>query len=304
MRSPSTRSGAPQRSPVRPSTPFDVPGDALNRDYMQLRDVTTADDPTLPGHRDYLDGLWRRAERYLDSNFRSAFPRQTDQRFFEMRLVCALLDLAFELEPAAEGRPDVATRLVTGERLWIEAVAPGLGAAENSDRAPPLRPNRGFRPMPTERLLMRYVQALGSKRDAFGRYARAGVVRPGDRCVIAVSPGGLWPYVGSAGLPHGPSAVLPLGQERVILDRTSGDTLSIEHDRRNEVVRLSGASVSTAGFFFPDYALVSGVIFDSARAGGWGGQQGVKRFSSVHNPLASAPLPAGFFGCGTEYALD
>lgn len=301
MRSPSTRPGAPRRSAVRPSTLFDVPGDTLNRDYMRLRDVTEALDPTLPGHRDYLTGLWRRAERYLDNNFRSAFVHETDQRFFEMRLVCAMLDLGFELEPAAEGRPDVATRLRSGQRLWIEAVAPGRGSADNPDRAPDLVAGR-FRAMPADRLLMRYTQAILSKRDRFAAYMAAGVVGPDDLRVIAVSSGGLWPYVGSAGLPHGLSAVIPLGQDHVVIDPTTLETVSVAHDRRDEIVRSNGSPISTLGFFSPAFELVSGVIFDSARIGGFN-QQHRRRFSSISNPWASARLPPGFFPLGTEFTL-
>jgi hypothetical protein len=65
-----------------------------------------------------------RAVPHPDGNFKSAFARNAAQRFWELRLAVTFLDLGYVLDAAAEGRPDLATWLPTGERLWAEAVAP------------------------------------------------------------------------------------------------------------------------------------------------------------------------------------
>ncbi|KAF0105080.1 MAG: hypothetical protein FD144_989 [Rhodospirillaceae bacterium] len=278
-------------------TLFDEWGAGLHPVYERLRD---ADDAGDVEQKMYLDGLWRRAQGHLDSHFKSAFAHQIHQRFWELRLTAALLDLGYSLEPGADGRPDFATKLPGGERLWIEAVSPSLGSAANPDRPADLIPNGGFRATPVEQLLMRYTQALQEKRDRFQNYREAGVVAEGDRCIIAVNSGGLWPYVEGVGLPRILSAVFPIGEEQITIDLTSGSTLSVEYPLRGEVVRANGAPISLTAFLHPSYACISGLISDSARVTGWR-QQGNARFVSAANPTATVPLPQACFRLGAEY---
>lgn len=278
-------------------TLFDQDGAGLHPVYQRLRDAV---DGTDVEQRMYLDGLWRRAKGHLDSHFKSAFAHQVHQRFWELRLAAALLDLGYSLEPGAEGTPDFATSLASGERLWIEAIAPSLGSATNPDRPPDLIPNAGFRATPVEQILMRYTQALQEKCHRFHSYREAGVVSEGDRCVIAVNSGGLWPYVESVGLPRILSAVFPIGEEQVTIDLATASILNIEHPLRGEVIRANGAPISLTAFLNPSYAFVSGLIGDSARVTGWR-QQGNARFVSAANPTATTPLPQACFRLGTEY---
>jgi hypothetical protein len=224
----------------------------------------------------------------------------TAQRFWELRLAVAFLDLGYALDAGGEGRPDLATRLSTGERLWIEAVAPTLGAPNNPDRPAEPIPDGRFRPVPIKQILMRYTQALREKRDQFLAYRQAGVVAEGDRCVIAVSSAALWPHVSGVGLPRILSAVFPIGNDRITVDRGTLAVVQVEHEYRGEVFRAGGAGISTAAFLTPEYATISGVIHDSARPAGWR-QQGYGRFVSASNPTTTAPLPPGYFALGEEY---
>lgn len=278
-------------------TLFDQQGAALHPAYERLRD---ADDGSDVEQRMYLDGLWDRVRGHLDIHFKSAFAHQIDQRFWELRLAAALLDLGYTLEPGADGRPDFGTRLPGGERLWIEAVAPSLGLATNRDRPPDLVPNAGFRATPVDQILMRYTQALQEKRDRFQNYREAGVVAEEDRCVIAVNSGGLWPYVEGVGLPRILSAVFPIGDEQIAIDLVTGSFLSVEYASRGEVIRANGSPISLTAFLHPSYAGISGLIGDSARVTGWH-QQGNARFVSATNPTATQPLPQACFRLGTEY---
>ena len=278
-------------------TLFDERGAGLHPVYERLRD---ADDASDGEQKMYLDGLWQRTRRHLDSHFKSAFAHQIHQRFWELRLAAALLDLGYSLEPGGDGRPDFATELPGGERLWIEAVAPSLGSVANPDHPADLIPNAGFRATPIDQLLMRYTQALREKRDRFQSYCEAGVVTEGDHCVIAVNSGGMWPHVEGVGLPRILSAVFPIGEEQITIDLDTGATLSVEYPLRNEVIRANGASISLTAFLHPSYAHISGLICDSARVTGWR-QQGNGRFVSASNPTTTAPLPEAYFGLGAEY---
>jgi hypothetical protein len=118
--------------------------------------------------------------------------------------------------------------------------------------------------------------------------------------VIAVSSGALWPHVSGVGLPRILSAVFPIGNDRITVDRGTLAVVHVEHEYRAEVVRAGGAGIPMPAFLTPEYATISGVIHDSARAAGWR-QQGYARFVSANNPIAAAPLPPGYFALGEEY---
>jgi hypothetical protein len=278
-------------------TLFDQEGADLDGIYLRLRD---ADDAGDAEQKAYLDGLWARVRPHLDGNFKSAFACNTIQRFWELRLAASFLDLGYVLEGGGEGRPDLATRLPTGERLWVEAVAPTLGAPNNPDRPPDLIPDGRFRPVPIEQVLMRYTQALREKRDRFSAYRQEGLVAEGDRCVIAVSSAALWPHLEGVGLPRILSAVFPIGRERVVVDRETFAVVRVEHEYRGEIFRAGGAGIPTTAFLSPEYAMISGLIHDSARPTSLR-QQGNARFVSANNPTTTVPLPPGYFGLGEEY---
>jgi hypothetical protein len=89
-------------------TLFDQQRTGLHASYTKLRD---GDEPYFSEQRDYLDGLWHRTRLHLDTDFKSRFALETDQRFWELRLAGTLLDLGYELDKAKKGRPDFGTHL-------------------------------------------------------------------------------------------------------------------------------------------------------------------------------------------------
>ena len=252
--------------------------------------------------RKYIDALWNRTKSFLDSNFVSEFARQTPQRFWELRLAATLLDLNFELERTGEGRPDFCTRTKDGHRLWIEAVSPTLGHEGNPDRAPDGIADGRFRAVPEEALLLRYTQALAAKHLAFQRFREAGIVSASDRCVIAISSSALGRYSDRDDPPRIMGALFPVGRRLLRVDPESLDIEAMRYDFRDAIRRTTGTSVSTAMFLAPAYADISGVILDSARATGWR-QQAYGLFKTIHNPLATLPLPKGWFSIGHEYVV-
>jgi hypothetical protein len=277
-------------------TLFDQQRTGLHASYTKLRD---GDEPYFSEQRDYLDGLWHRTRLHLDTDFKSRFALETDQRFWELRLAGTLLDLGYELDKAKKGRPDFGTHLPTGQRLWIEATAPTRGDTQNADRPAGLMPKGGARLVPHEQLLMRYTQCIHCKYLKFLRYQRKGIVTDEDRCVIAVSSAGLWPHTKRIGFPRILSAVLGI-DEQFIGNLQKPDDSWVEIRHLGIIRRAGGAPIETTPFLCRKYELISGLIHDSARPTGWG-QQGSDLFMSMNNPLARAELPRGFFGLGREY---
>lgn len=279
-------------------TLFDQQGDGLSLAYQRLRDDESCMAADL---RDLLDAQWRAAEAYLDTNFRTAFSRETAQRFWELRLISLLMAQGFDLEPARQNRPDVSTRLPDGRRLWIEATAPTLGAATNPDRPPELR--RGFQAVPVERLLLRLSQGIYDKTQRLRRYREQEIIAPDDVVVIALSSGDHWPYIEAPDHPRIINVVFPIGNERVVIDSATGDVLHVEHSLRSEVVRVNGERIPMTAFDSPASADISGLIYDFARPVALG-QQDWKRFFTIENPYAQAPLPRHYLPVGRAYWVD
>lgn len=275
-------------------TLFDLDPAGATEGYLRLQDDGREED------RARLDEMYGRASAYLDANFRDQFVRATNDRFFELRLADALLDHGFELEIAAAGRPDFATRLPDGRRLWLEAVGLSWGRPDNPDRAPSLRER--FQAAPIRQALLRITSALKEKRDRFRDYLEAGVVGAEDVCVIAMSSGGLYPHVEGVGLPRIVSAVLPFGDERITIDRATGEVVEISHERRDALPKANGSAVPTTAFETPEeYGQISAVLHDTAHLGTWRGDLQPKRWVTVDNPTARVPPPHELFGWGARY---
>jgi hypothetical protein len=268
--------------------------------YEAIRD----DDGVLAQeHRALLDAQWRVARPYLDSNFRSAFSRQTAQRFWELRLINALLVEGFVLEPAAENRPDVATRLPDGRRLWIEATAPTLGSEDNSDR-PRLAPTgRAVHAVPTVKVMLRLSQGVWDKTRRFRAYRAHGVVADGDVTVIALSAAGLFPFIEAPHCPRILDVLFALGDQHWLVDLKTDTVLRVEHARRVAVAKANGELVAMTAFDSPGHSDISGLIYDFARPRG-PRQQEFGRFCTVGNPYASEPLPRGWLPLGDEWLVE
>lgn len=280
-------------------TLFDQAGAGLTGIFETIRD----DEGDLAvEHRAMLDDQWRAAWPYLDQNFKSAFARQTAQRFWELRLVNAMLALGFELEPAAENRPDIATRLPDGRRLWIEATAPTLGAPDNPDRPPPLLEGR-VAPVPVERIMLRLSQGIWDKTRRLRRYRQDGIISKGDCTVIALSSGAHWPFIEAPDHPRILSVLFPIGDERWIVDRATNQVVRVEHEYRGGVVRANGEPIAMTAFDTPASADISGLIYDFARPQGIR-QQDFGRFFTVDNPHAAEPLPRNYLMLGRAYRVE
>jgi hypothetical protein len=275
-------------------TLFDLGFDGASDIYRRMRQPEREDDRAM------LDAMYDRARPYLDANFKDQFARATNDRFFELRLVTALVDEGFVLEGAQEGRPDIATRLTDGRRLWIEAVSLSWGAPTNPDAPPPL--HEGFQPAPIKSALMRHTNALREKRNKFRLYRRNGVVKDEDCCVVAMSSGGLHPHVEGVSLPRVVSAVLPFGDEVVTLNKGTLEVVAIHNEHRPEVLKANGSPIPMTAFLDPkEYGQISAILHDTAFISTWPGGLQPNRWVTVHNPTANVPLPPEMFPWGKRF---
>jgi hypothetical protein len=250
----------------------------------------TRDHPRAAQHKRFVEELWGRFHLLADPHFREDARNHFLQRFWEMYLAVALLEHGFDLQRHGNEGPEFYAS-VGNRRIWFEAMAPDPGIGP--DQVPELVPGE-VGEVPTEKILLRFTNALDTKR---GRYAAAlakGIVSPNDQYVLAINARGIphAPY-GSA-MPYFIQAFLPFGPLAVTLDVKTGKVTDTFYQYRSEVSKLSGASVSTRAFLDEEASFCSAVLHSSVDCANHPDQFGGD-FSVLHNPKAQRPLDAAVF---------
>jgi len=148
--------------------------------YAQIRD-----DPRGSRHLEQLEEMWREFRDFAPKGFRRNFQIAFHQRWWEMYLTLGLLHLGLNIKtsPADKG-PDLCVN-INCKRLWIEAVAPGVG--KTSDRVPKSTIN-GVSDFPKRECLLRLSSQLKDKRDKLAKYIQEGIIQPGDVCIVSAQP--------------------------------------------------------------------------------------------------------------------
>src|SRR5689334_10605510 len=106
-------------------------GDARDPGYVFQRDS-----PERKHVRDAIECMWVRFAPYCAddlSHFVSDARASFNQRTWELRLACTMLDKGFELRKPPKDGPDICA-IADGKPLWIEATAPRPGTGPD---APP-----------------------------------------------------------------------------------------------------------------------------------------------------------------------
>lgn len=260
------------------------------------------DNPHITYLRQSVSCMWKKFKPLAGPNFMSDFPRQPDQRYWEMYLGSYLLDQGLEVTSKSEG-PDF--RITRGDKIiWVEAVTASLGQEGTPDRVPeiiPLSEGGGVQAVPRDKMIIRYRQSLDVKEKKYREYVNDGTVSTDDIKVIAVSRGELR-RAGSDGdrLPYIVSAVFPAGQEFITFDRETGNVVGGGRHFQPTIAKANGKPVETLFFTDPDHADISAVIYSSSDIGNIPRQHGADLIV-IHNPLANNPLPQGALNIPMEY---
>jgi hypothetical protein len=110
---------------------FGVQGDDLAQGYATLRDTDLKNNRPFKSE---VIRLWQPFFPYADSNFVEEFARNMHQRYWEMYLGCALLDLGLDLQIQNDNAgPDHCINY-EGQKIWFEAIAPTKGDDDNCDQ--------------------------------------------------------------------------------------------------------------------------------------------------------------------------
>ncbi len=261
------------------------------RGFINIRAGASACERNI---RAALQAMWDNFEPYADLDFRNAFTRDPEARFWEMILGCSLLQAGKALAPAAErqhdnGCPDIC--VMEGERrIWIEAIAPGPGDPGPDQVIGPVPVNEGggLAPAPVRQAQLQMTSALLTKSNAFSRYLDAGVVRPEDTHLAAISAGRFGAYVSEHPMPLILSSVFPFGREFVTVDRETGNPVAQGYEHSLAIARGAGYVPRTV-FLEDAFSHLSGIVWSRICIGNM--SRNVRPISLVHNPMAATPMP-------------
>ena len=276
---------------------FFISGVCSDPGYSNVRDGVHS--PLVEG-RAFTESLWSRYALLADSHFQEDARAHFIERFWEMYLGVAFLDRGFDVSPGSGTGPEFSFN-EGGRRSWVEAVTPGPGTGP--DRVPEIENGVAYT-VPTEKILLRFANAVIAKRGQYAAALKAGIVAPDDGYLLAIN---------SRRIPHAPygntlpffvQALLPFGNLTLMLNRSTREIEDRFYQDRESVLKGNSASVSTKPFLNPDFAFVSAVLHSAVdcvnRPEFLGGE-----FSILHNPLAVCPFnPSAFSWCDQYFFRD
>lgn len=269
---------------------FSFSGPDLDRGYLNIQAGAHAIEREL---RATLENLWAAYEPFADPNFIAEFAREPDARFWEMFVACQLLDAGRTLLPTVErtrrgGQPDICI-LNSDRRIWIEAIAPDIGAADPDQvRGPvPINEGGGLAPAPTRQVQLRITSALWTKTQKIQRYIRHGVIGRDEVALVAIGGGRFGLFASEYPLPTILSSVFPIGPEMLTVDLERDEIVDQRFEPSFHIER-DGGRIPRNAFLDERFKAVSGVVWSRVSIGNMSRTE--RPLSLVHNPLASVGM--------------
>ncbi len=277
---------------------FILDADASDPAYVNIRD---GEPEPAKNARELTERLWRLYRPYADPHFRTEIQSAFDERFWEMYLTCALLDLGLPVSCPKPG-PDVQLSL-DETTVWIEAICPTRGSEENPDRVPDYNFGAPVATrVPDAEVIMRLRHAIETKVRAFNRYAERGIISNDSAHVVAIN-GCQIPHARlERDIPRIIRSVLPIGNMQVTFDRDPSVPTETSYQYRRTVERMKGAEIETDVFLQDRYRSLSAVLYSSVDACNPTRRLG-DDFILIHNPRAVVPLPDMTIRRGREYRV-
>jgi hypothetical protein len=277
---------------------FFKPGPATDPIYRNTRDGI--EDHHARG-REYLERIWQESARYIDTDAAEKATRDLPSVFWELQLAHAVKSAGKNLVPR-EGLayknnkgPDLFAEDHPG--LWIEAVVVRCGTGPDALQYPEMMKVYSYNP---DGVVLRLRSVILDKSKKIQEYIAAGIIKPGQATVIAIS---------GVTLPHRYSGIFPPEIVRSVYPANnpvleiSRATMAVTDsyvEYRDRVKKSLGAEVATDVFLDPEFSHISAVLFDEADWVNPPSPPGAG-FKLVHNSTAATRLPDGWFPVGDEY---
>lgn len=262
--------------------------------YRSIRDGT---EPFLVEGRAFTEALWQQYIPFADPHFRVDAQAHFIERFWEMYLAVALLDRGIELSPGAGKGPEFSFRY-SGDRIWVEAVAPGPG--DGPDRVPEIEYGVASA-VPVVNILLRYANAVVEKRRQYIAAVTSGIVKPTDGYILAINSRRIRIGPLDNTLPLYIQALLPIGDFAVTMNTSTFEVVDQFYQPRESVRKANDSHVSTRPFLDSEYSFISAVLHSSSDCVNRPESMG-RDFSILHNPMAARPLGHSLFSWCNQYS--
>lgn len=269
-----------------PPMPFFMDGLCEDLGYRNTRDH-----PRGARHKEFVEALWRRFYPLADIHFREDARNHFLQRFWEMYLGVALLEHGFDLHRHGGEGPEFYA-FIGNSRIWFEAIAPGPGTGP--DQVPQLIVGEAAY-VPTEKILLRFTNALNEKRKKYTSALAKGIISIEDYYILAINSQGIPNARYGGSIPYFIQAFLPFGPLTIAFDTKSFEQTDSFYAFRPEVTKVSGSPVSTRSFLDEEASFCSALLHSGVDCANHPSQLGGD-FSVLHNPGARRPLDTTAFG--------
>lgn len=248
------------------------------------------------------EALWELFEPYADPEFMTEFRSVFHARYWEMYLTVALMDLRFEVTCPKPG-PDVGI-IFDDRRIWFEATSPDRGMDGSPDQVPlPLEGGNVAYAVPNEKMILRYLNSISSKKVQHDNWIAKGIVAKEDAFVVAVNPRGLRHDYSDTVPPRILQAAFAVGNQYITVDRDTLEQVGGGFHFRDQITKASGAPVSTSVFQHGGYACLSGLLCSRVDVANQPAKLG-EDFQLLPNPNAAVSLPDKFRLLGTYFKVD
>jgi hypothetical protein len=266
----------------------------LDRAYLAL-----AGSPNLKTYRQYIHELVDFFEPYSDPNFSNELKRNFYARAWEMYTAYAFDEIGLSLrQPNEEKGPDLLIEDKT--RIWVEATSPTQGKSE--DAVPDIKTGIMGQYLPEDKIMLRFTNSISTKYQKLIEYQKGGVIAKDDPFVLALNTGSI-PYPTMGMLPLPLRAVFGLGSMQIEINPQTMEHVDTTWERKEEIEKQGGSSVSTNYFRDDQFSKISGLIYCPNRIFSHSSPTG-SDFWYIHNPHADNPLPQNWLTRGYEYVVQ
>lgn len=272
---------------------FFIQGESSDIAYINVRD--------LSHHkvtRFFVDSLWVKFKPLADQHFQEDAKNHFLERFWEMYVAVAFMDRGLNLVSLGGEGPEFYFE-ASRQRIFVEAIAPGPG--DGADKV--LEPRCGIAyEVPTEKILLRFTNALEEKRKKYHIALEKGIITSEDGYLLAINSRGI-PYgPGGNTLPYFVQAYLPFGSLAVALDPKTLKIVDSYHQYRDKISKQTGANISTKAFLDPEFNFVSAVLHSAVDCANRPSEIGAD-FCILHNPNATHAINPRMFPWLTNLVL-
>lgn len=270
---------------------FFTAGPARDAAYTNLRDLP---EDRVGKYRCFVEYLWRRYQGNEDANFLSNARDHFDQRFWEMYLWVALVDLGFEPHKENDAGPDYYIEL-DGVRYWVEAVCPMRGS--NPDAIPEEQYDLECRNVPVDKIMLTFTNAISKKTRKHREDIEKKRVSSSDGYILAISSAGL-PISArvDSDIPYIVRACYGIGNMAIPINVMSMEMGEPHYQEKIECNKHNGVPVSLVSLRQNGDPLLSGIIYSAATCTSLDCRPGGD-FHFLANASADVSVPWDKFSC-------